>query len=206
MAVYSSELETVLRKFINSSGGKGGDKLRELLKNESVDSRYELLMNVRGVRNSTFTALHAGAVANDLESIRHLCDGFSASQKCDAVQLQAIGTERTALHFAAVAGYTSIINYLLSDLSQQQKYDLLKLKNEYGNTPLHLATIHNYVKTVEAIKSSVALPLLTQLLNIENNEEKTVTDIRPELYNKPTLAISQGNVGLLIMYLYLVKS
>ena len=109
MATYSSELETELRKYIDSWKGEGRDRLRELLKNESVDTRYELLMSVRGVKVSTWTGLHNGTVTNDLKSIRYMLGGFSFNQKYDVVKIQD-SDECTALHIAASLGHISIIN------------------------------------------------------------------------------------------------
>ena len=190
MATYSSELVTVLKRYIDSMG-EGRDRLTELLKNTSVDIRYSLLMNVRGGIFSRWTGLHSGACANDLETIKYMLDNFLCDQKCDVVKIQA-SNMRTALHFAAAYGYTSIINYLLNNLSQQQKYDLLKIQDENGNTALHRAAINKEVEAVPAIISAVSSPLLIQLLNIKNKEGQTVTDIRPELHDELPVLISQG--------------
>ena len=194
MATYSSELETALRKYIDSYGEEGRDRLRELLKNTSVGNRYGLLINVRGVFD-TLTGLHCGAFANDVETTKYMLDNLSCDQKYDVVKIQE-NTKRTALHYAAVYGYTSIINYLLSDLSQQQKYDLLKIQDVYGNTALHRAASNKKVEAVQAIISSVSLPLLIQLLNIKNKEGQTVTDIRPELHDELPVLTRQGIVSL----------
>ena len=194
MATYSSELETELRKYIDSWEGEGRDRLREVLKNTSVDNRYSLLMNVRRSGGfSAWTGLHRGAFANDLETIKYMLDNFLCDQKYDVVKIQA-SDKMTALHFAAAYGYTSIINYLLNNLSQQQKYDLLKIQDENGNTALHRAAINKEVEAVQAIISAVSSPLLIQLLNIKNKEGQTVTDIRPELHDELPVLISQGIV------------
>ena len=213
MPLYSSELEAVLRMYI--------DSWRELLKNKSVDTRYERLMNVRGspgrntgrlfkflgmaAERSTLTGIHSAAIANDVETVRYMLDNFSAYQKYNVVKIQD-STKYTALHYAAGRGQTSIINYLLSNLSQEQKYDLLKIQNEDGDTPLHRAAINMKVETVQAIISSVSPPLLIQLLNIKNKEGQTVTDIRPELYSKLPELIIQGNVGFLSIYLLFLQN
>ena len=173
--------ESVLKKYIDS--GAGIDRLRELLKNESVDKRYELLMNVRGGVDGTWTGVYCGAYASDLQIIMCMLEGFSSNQKYDAVKRQSSG-EWTVLHIAAGRGCTSIINYLLSNLSQQQKYNLLKLQDIYGDTALHRAAYYEEVETVQAIISSVLSPLLIQLLNIKNKKAQTVTYIRPELHDE----------------------
>ena len=175
----------LLKNYIDSRGDDDDDRdrLRELLKDESVDTRYELLMNVRGWRRSRLAGTQSGAIADDLESIKYMLEGFSSNQKYDVVKIQSSG-ECTALHYAAFKGYTSIINYLLSNLSYQQKYDLLKIQNDDGNTALHAAAITKRVETVQAIVSSVSSPLLIQLLNIKNKKAQTVTDIRPELHDE----------------------
>ena len=193
MATYSSEFETVLRRYIDRSGKQDRDRLRELLKNTSTGHRYSLPVNVRGSgRFNTWTGLYRGAFANDLEIIKYMLDNFSANQKYHVVKIQSV-TKSTALHFAAGDGYTSIVNYLLSNFSQQQKYDLLKIQNEDGNTALHRAANNNKVEAIQAIISSVSSPLLIQLLNNKNKEGHTVTDIRPELHDKLPVLISQGN-------------
>ena len=89
MATYSSELETVLKRYINSLGRLGKDRLRELLKNTSVDTRYELLMKVRGSGIiSTLTGLHRGVFVNDLETIKYMFNDFLANQKYDVMQIR----------------------------------------------------------------------------------------------------------------------
>ena len=192
MATYSSELETALREYIDSWAGDGRGRLRKLLKNKSVDYKYNLLMNVRGV-DGTWTSLHSGAFTDDLETVKYMLDNFSSNQKYDVVKIQE-SDKWTALHFAAAYGNTSIINYLLSNLSQPQKYDLLKIQNDDGNTPLHIAAINKNVEAVQAITSCVSSPLLIQLLNIKNMGGQTVPDIRPELYIELPVLISQGIV------------
>ena len=71
MATYNSELETELRWYIDSFLEDGKYRLRKLLKNESVGTRYELLMNVRGIFGR-MTCLHRGAYASDLETIKYV--------------------------------------------------------------------------------------------------------------------------------------
>ena len=191
MATYSSELETVLRKYIDS-WGEGRDRLRELSKNASADNRYSLLMNVKGVF-SAFTGVHRGAFANDLETIKYMLDNLSCNQKYDVMQIQPRG-KYTALHIAAAYCCTSIINYLLSNLSQQQKYNLLKIQDMHGYTALHRSASRKKVEANQTIISSVPTPLLIQLLNIKNKEGQTVTDIKPELYIKLPVLINQGMI------------
>ena len=204
MTLYSSELKTVLRRYIDSSGDQGRDRLRELLKNESVDTRYELLMNVRHtgglyqfpfmpLERSTWTGINSAAIANDGETVRYMLDNFSAYQKYNVVKIQD-SNKYTALHYATDRGHTSIINYLLSDLSQQQKYELLKILDQDGDTALHLAAINEEVEAAQAIISSVSSLQLNQLLNIKNKKGQTVTDIRPELHDELCVLISQGEI------------
>ena len=137
MATYNSELETELRNYIDSLGRRR-ERLRELLKNESVEDRYCLLINVTGEVYSTRTGIHSAVIANDLESVKCMLDEFSSNRIYDVVKIQS-GGKWTALHTAAYRDYTSIINYLLNNLSQQQKYDLLKIQDENGNPALHTA-------------------------------------------------------------------
>ena len=195
MTTYSRELETVLRKYIDSWKGKGRDRLRELLKNESVDARRELLMNVKEGVFGTWTGLHGVTYADDLETIKYMFNNFSANQKCDVVKIQDYA-KYTALHTAAELGHTSIMNYLLSNLSQQQKYDLLKIQTRFGDTPLHIAADNKKGKTVQVIISSVSSPLLIQLLNIKNNKGQTVADIRREVHDEVLVLISQGMMAI----------
>ena len=152
MTLYSSELETALSRYITSTGKESRDRLRELLKNESVDTRHQLLMNVRGsfevctsltyrriflgIKCSALTGIHTAVYADDVETVRYMLDNFSANHKHDVIGIQD-SSKWTALLYAAALGRTSIINYLLSNLSQQQKYDLLKFQNNEGDTRLH---------------------------------------------------------------------
>ena len=76
--------------------GQGRDRLRELLKNESVDTQYELLINARE-RDGTRTGVHEATEANDLECIRYMLDGFPSYMKYWVLKIQnSIG--RTPLH------------------------------------------------------------------------------------------------------------
>ena len=113
----NSELENAMRRYIDSPVdycGVGRDKLRELLKNNSADTRYDVLMNVRGVQYSTWTSVlraalvrgggawtgvHEAAYANDLESIRYILDGLPSVKKYDVVKIESYGS--TPLHTAA---------------------------------------------------------------------------------------------------------
>ena len=125
----NSELENAMKRYIDSDRSnrvEHRDRLRELLKNESVDTRYRLLMNVRGVEFNTSTGVHRAAYKNDLESIRYMLDGFPSDKKYDVLKIQR-SDGSTPLHIAAFCGYSSIITYLMTDLSQQQKYDILKI-------------------------------------------------------------------------------
>ena len=147
-------IESALNNYMESGKEEGGDKLREQLKKESADKRYELLINVEGVaagrfrmkigshtvnvlsKGENWTGLHSATLADDLETIKYMLDDFSSNQKYDVVKIQK-SDKLTALHIAADRGHTSIIYYLLSNLSQQQKYDLLKFQNNEGDTRLH---------------------------------------------------------------------
>ena len=196
----NSQLENAMNRYINSplsNRGQGGDRLRELLKNKSVDTRYRLLMNVRG--GGAWTGVHEAAVANDLESIKCMLDGFPSDKKYDVLKIQNSG-DNSPLHTAAAyKGYSSIITYLMTDLSQQQKYDILKMQNNDGDTALHRAASKNRVEVCRAILASVPYHLLLEFLNIKNNNEKSAADIRPELNNEFPLFIPQGMIQKLII-------
>ena len=144
----NSELENAMKRYIDSdysNRAERRDRLRELLKNESVDSRYRLLIDVRGVLNNTWTGLHKAADANDLESIRYMLDGFPSEKKYNVLKIQdSYGIP--PLNKAAYWGHSSIIAYLMTDLSQQQKYDTLKIQDRWGNTALHDAASENKVE------------------------------------------------------------
>ena len=185
--------ESTLRKYIDSSAEQGTcrDELRGMLKSDSVDTRYQLLLKVRGEQFSTRTGLHEAATSNDVETIKYMLDGFSSNQKYNVVKIQS-GGKSTALHIAAAYDHTAIINYLLSNLSQQQIYNLLKIQTQHGNTALHRAARNNQVETVQAIISSVSSPLQIQLLHIKNKEGQTVTDFRLELHDELPVLIIQS--------------
>ena len=181
--------ESTLQEYIDSS--MGIHHIKHLFENESVDTRYSILMNVKGKENSTWTGLHEASRINDLENIVLMLTDFSSSQLYNVVKIQNI-YQWTALHYAAVKGYTSIINYLLNNLSQQQKYDLLKIQDENGNTALHIAAMNKKVEAVQAITSSVSSHLQILLINIKNKKGQTVTDIRPELHDELPVLIHRS--------------
>ena len=193
MAAYS-ELENAMKKYIDSDLSNRAERrvrLREWLKNKSVDTRYDLLMNVRGVKDSKRTGVYEAAYANDLESIRSMLDGFPSDKKYDVLKIQ-ISNGKTPLHTAAYCGYSSIITYLMTDLSQQQKYDLLKIQDMYGDTALHEAAFENRVQAYRVILASVPYHLLLKLLNFKNDDGESAADIRPELNDKYPLSTTQG--------------
>ena len=194
MATYTSELETALRSYIDRLGNEDRDRLRELLKNESVDAKRELLMNVKGGVFSTWTGLHCVTYVDDLETIKYMLNDLSANQIYNVVKIQDY-VKCTALHTAAELGRTSIINYLLSNLSDQQKHNLLKIQDRRGDTALHVAAVNKKGETVQAIISSVSLPRLIQLIDITNNKGQTVTDIRHKMHNEVLVLISHGMVS-----------
>ena len=143
MARYSPKLEKVMKKYIDY--GEHTNRLRALLNNESVESRYNLLMDVRVEKPlSSWTGLDEGARVDDLESIRCLLDGFPPDKKYDTLTRQCYDG-RTPLHFAAFSGHSSIITYLMADLSQQQKYE------GGGDTALHDAASKNKAEAYQAI-------------------------------------------------------
>ena len=192
MAAYS-ELENILKRYIDSgeflNSAKNADKLRELLRNESVNHRYDLLINIRGF--STWTGLHEATFVNDLQSIKCMLDGFSCDKKYDVLKIQTSYGD-TPLRWAALRGNSSIITYLMTDLSQQQKYDILQIQNTWGNTALHEAASKNNVEAYRAILASVPYHLLLELLNIENNAGRTAEDIRPEITDEPIVLFAKG--------------
>ena len=192
MVARRSELETALRRYI-SSFSVDRNSLGELLKNESVDKRFELLVSLKGMTEvfNTWTVLHRGTIADDLETIMYMLSDFSPNQIYDLVKIQK-SDKWTALHIAAANGHTAIMNFLLSDLSQRQRYDLLKLQTPNGDTTLHKAAINKEAETVRAIIHSVSSPLLIHLFPIRNKDGKTVTDIMPKLHDELPVLISQG--------------
>ena len=74
--------------------------------NESVEARYNLLMDVRGEKPlSSWTYLDEGARVNNLESIKCMLDGFPRDKKYDTLMRQCYDG-RTPLHFAAFSGHS----------------------------------------------------------------------------------------------------
>ena len=194
MAASSGELETAFKKYIDN--GQGREKLRRLLQTASADTRYNLIKNLRGVRCTTWTGLHRGVLANDLDSIMHMLVGLTPDQRYDVVKIQS-RDGRTALHFASAWSRSSLITSLLSNLSEKQKYNLLKLQNKDGGTALHKAVSQTRVEIVQAILTSVSSQLLIQLLSIRNKKGQTVTDIKPELQDELAMLISEGKALVL---------
>ena len=193
MAAYR-ELENGMRRYIDSAKPDRAEcraRLRKLLTNESVDNRYDVLMNVRGVKYSTWTGVHAAALDDDLESIRYMLDGFPSDKKYNVLKIQNVDG-RTPLHWAAYRGHSSIITYLLTDLPKQQKYNILKIQDRCGDTALHCAASENSVEAYRVIVASKPYHLLLELLNIKNNDGNSAADIRPELNDEFSLSIAQG--------------
>ena len=192
-------MEKALKKYIDNASVDGKEELRQLLQQTSSVDRYSLLMNVRGDEYFNNTGPHIAALWNDLETMKCMLEGFTVDEKYNVLKIQ--GDAVSALHYAAWGGCSSIITYLLTDLSQQQKYNLLQLQDKDGNTPLHAAATKHQSEAIQAILTSLSLPLLLQLLNIKNNEDKTAADIRPEIYDELPVQTSQGIVMLHILQL-----
>ena len=195
----SSDLANAMKKYIDSDWSRiveRRDRLRELLRNESVDTRYRLLMNVRGGKYKTWTGVHKAvyeqAVSfNNLASIRYMLDGFSSNKKYNVLKIQN-SDGSTPLHTAAYCGYSSIITYLMTDLTKQQKYDILKIQDQSGNTALYEAASNNRVEAYRAILASVPYHLMLQLLDIKNKYGESAADIKPELDDEFTHSMNQG--------------
>ena len=186
MARYSRKLENVMKKYIDY--GEHTNRLRALLNNESVESRYNLLMDVRVEKPlSSWTGLDEGARVDDLESIRCLLDGFPPDKKYDTLTRQCYDG-RTPLHYAAFGGHSSIMTYLMADLSQQQKYDVLAIQDMGGDTALHKAEAYR------AILVLISGHLQLKLLNVKNKYRKSPADIRPELIEEFPLATAHGGI------------
>ena len=210
MATESSELETVLRDYIDRrslfsqlamsfflSNDKSRDRkstkrrLEELLQTASVDARYHVLMNVRG-EYSAWTGLHEAVFEYHQEIIRYMLDGFPSNKIYDVLEIQD-GNGDTPLHIAAYRGYLSIVTYLMTDLPQQQKYDLLKIQNKRRNTALHRAASEKQLETFQAILALLPSKFQIQLLTITNVEGKTATDVKPGMLVEYPAVLSQGN-------------
>ena len=193
MATGGNELENAMKRYIDTPGenrGQGRDKLVALLRTESVDTKYDLLMNVRG-NSSGLTGIHEAARANDLGIIKNMLDGFPPNKKYDVLKIQSCN-DRTPLHFAAYWGHCSIITYLMTNLSQQQKYDIHMMRDRHGDTPLHLAATNEGVKAFHSIIASVPCHMLLDLLNVKNYQGKSAADIRPEINDEFPVSIVQG--------------
>ena len=200
MATVSMELENALLKYIDQKNcGRAlnnyftsENKLKMLLQTTSVNSRYCLLMNVRGTNCNMHTGLHRGSVNNDLESLRYMLSGFNSDQIYDVLKIQT-SYGSAPLHFAAFFGSSSIITYLTTCLSQQQKYNLLWMQDSDGDTALHKAASQKNLETVKVILSTLPSELQRHLLNMKNKKGLTATDIRAEILIGYSAVLSQGN-------------
>jgi ankyrin repeat protein len=57
----------------------------------------------------------------------------------------------TPLHFACFSGDSSIVEIIVNEKN-------IKSKDEYGNTPLHIACLHNHVKVTSVLLAKGADP------------------------------------------------
>ena len=165
-------------------------KLIPLLQSASVETRFHLVVNVRGLYK--LTVLHQVARYSDLEITRYLLDGISSTQKYDLLKTQ-LSDGSTPLHFAAYCGKSSMITYLLTDRLCHQNYEILKIQDDNEDTALHMAAYQKNLGVAEAILSAVSIELQVQLLNIKNKKGQTATDVCPEIAVVP----NQGNSKIL---------
>ena len=194
-ARHSKELKSVLREYINKPG-TAGEKLRLRLQATSVESRLNLLKNVKG--DNGYTGLHGATLKNDLETMKSMLQDFTWEQKYDVAKIRS-SFNYTAVHLAAHHGCSSIITYLLTDFSQQQRYDVLKMQCDDGATPLHDAALKQQGEVIHTILTLLTAQQQIQLLNITNKKGKKVPDIRPELHKEVTVLISQGVVEFYVL-------
>ena len=201
MDTYSVGIVSALKKYIDSEGADGKEELRQLLQQTSSVDRYILLMNVRGEKWWGNTGPQMAAWHNDLETMKFMLEGLTRKQKYRVLKIQAESIGRTTLHYAAGPGHSSIITYLLTDLPQEQKFNLLQLQDVDGDTPLCHAATYQKSEAVQAILTSLSLPLLLQLVIIRNKKGDSAVHIRPEIYGKLLVQTLEG-ITLHVLYIY----
>ena len=190
-AVYSEELKRMVQQYIDDNR-EVVDKLRNVLESTSVDIRYSLIKDVRGVRWSG-NVLHESAYRKDVEMMKRLLHEFSSDQMWQVLRMGA-GYGSTPLHWAAFLGSTDAAKYLLESTPQQFRYEYLEMKDVVGDTALHWAAYYNHLQIVQVLLSFLPPQQQLSLLKVTNNENQSVTD----------LLFSEYPQGKIIIYTHLL--
>ncbi|KAF8034610.1 hypothetical protein BT93_C0804 [Corymbia citriodora subsp. variegata] len=95
------------------------------------------------------------------------------------------GMGQNILHVAAKGGKNNAVQHILSECSEPVIEKLVNLKDVDGNTPLHLASMHNHCQVMLSLVKNK-----TTDVKLLNNDKKTALDValNPETWSSPVLA------------------
>uniref|UniRef100_A0A7C9ENL1 PGG domain-containing protein n=1 Tax=Opuntia streptacantha TaxID=393608 RepID=A0A7C9ENL1_OPUST len=106
------------------------------------------------------------------------------------------GKQQSILHVAADSGRAEVVNYILG---RPDSECLINMKDEDGNTPLHLASKGKHAKVVYALTWDVRVNLYLQ-----NNEQETALDVAE--YNGQVPSFEERLTWLALRYAGLPKA
>ncbi|KAF7847991.1 hypothetical protein BT93_L2388 [Corymbia citriodora subsp. variegata] len=95
------------------------------------------------------------------------------------------GKGQNILHVAAEGGKINAVQHILNECREPVIEKLLNLKDLDGNTPLHLASMHNHCQVMLSLVNNK-----TTDVKLLNNDDKTALDValNPETWSSPLLA------------------
>ncbi|RVW21015.1 Protein accellerated cell death 6 [Vitis vinifera] len=141
------------------------------------------------------TPLHCAASIGYLEGVQMLL----RQSNFDLYQTDSDGF--CPIHVASRGGYVDIVKELLQHgkddivdfvLKREGLENLINEKDNYGNTPLHLATWHKHAKVVHYLTWDKRVDL-----NLVNEEGQTALDIAESMMDK--LRMRQTLIGIALM-------
>ncbi|KAF8007965.1 hypothetical protein BT93_K1834 [Corymbia citriodora subsp. variegata] len=95
------------------------------------------------------------------------------------------GKGQNILHVVAKGGKNNAVQHILNECSEPVIEKLVNLKDVDGNTPLHLASMHNHCQVMLSLVKNK-----TTDVKLLNNDKKTALDValNPETWSSPLLA------------------
>ncbi|XP_067932711.1 uncharacterized protein [Watersipora subatra] len=184
MTYYTEELKALTENFIdswNSSSSYYKKKLQEA----SIESRFVLMMQVRGKASTTDNAILVAAWVRDLTGLQLMLNGFTQAQKYEAFTF-ANNNGNTALHNvvqdrgtydASSARCVEIVDYILSSISVDNGIRLLKQQAKSGNSVLHTAARSNNLAIMKYIFDRIPRQTREELLRMRNCLDISLADM-----------------------------
>ncbi|CBI21833.3 unnamed protein product, partial [Vitis vinifera] len=131
-----------------------------------------------------FCPIHVASRGGYVDIVKELLQ-FSP----DSGELPSKHEGRNFLHVAARHGKDDIVDFVLK---REGLENLINEKDNYGNTPLHLATWHKHAKVVHYLTWDKRVDL-----NLVNEEGQTALDIAESMMDK--LRMRQTLIGIALM-------